>query len=93
MMLRIREINTEKEKLTPLSCIDLKEDNISETFKILKFMRDNNIPISISEGVGDNFDNKIYSIEGIYFEVPNIHISEEERCVECITVDVIETYY
>lgn len=94
MMLRIREYNEEDGSLKLLSVENLKESDISETVKTLNFFKDNNLYISINEnGYGDSSDNPIYSIKYIEFEFPSINISEEERTVSSITVDVIEAVY
>ena len=94
MMLRIREYNKENDSLSLLAVENLKDSDISETIKTLKFFKDNNLNISINrEGIGDNSNNQIYSIENIEFEFPSHHISEEERTCISLNVDVIETYY
>ncbi len=94
MMLRIREYNEENGSLKLLSVVDLKESDISETVKTLNFFKDNNLYISINEeGCGDSVDNPIYYIKYIEFEFPSIKVSEEERTVPSINIDVVEAYY
>lgn len=94
MMLRIREYNEENDSLKLLSVVNLKESNISETVKTLNFFKDNDLFISINEeGFGDSTDNSIYSIKYIEFDFPSIKISEEERTVPSITVDVVKAFY
>ena len=94
MMLRIREYDRQNDSLKLLSVIDLKESDISETVKTLNFFKDNNLYISINKNGGrDSSNNLTYSIEYIEFEFPSIKISEEERTIPTITVDVIETSY
>lgn len=91
MMLRIREYDKENNSLKLLSVEELKDSDISETVKILKFFKDNDLYISINEkGCGDSANNPIYSIEYIEFEFPSINISEEDKIVPRITVDVVE---
>ncbi len=94
MMLRIREYNKETDSLNLLSVIDLKESDISETVKTLKFFKDNNLYISINkDGSGDSSNNPTYSIEYIEFEFPNTHLSLDKQTIPCITIDVIEELY
>ena len=94
MMLRIREYNRENGSLKLLSVENLKESDISETVKTLKFFKDNNLYISINEkGLGDSADNPIYSIEYIEFQFPSSGVSEEDKTVPSITVDVVEASY
>lgn len=94
MMLRIREYDKENASLKLLSVLNLKESDISETVKTLKFFKDNDLYISINEeGFGDLAGNQIYSIEYIEFEFSSIKVSEEDRTVPSITVDVVEAFY
>ena len=94
MILRIRERDDENNKLNVLSVIDLKDSDFTETIKTLKFMKDNNLFISINEnGVADPTDNKVYEILYIEFEFPNIYLPSDERTIPCITIDVTEGFY
>ena len=91
MMLGIREYDKDNNSLKLLSIVDLKESDISETVKTLKFFKDNNLYISIDEECfGDSADNPIYSIKYIEFKFPSSKISEEDKTVPSITVDVVE---
>lgn len=88
-MLRVRKYIESEDTYKLLSCIHLKDSNISETFKILNFMKENEIPLFINDGVADSLTSEECFIEEVCFEVPNIGINEMERTCECIIVDVI----
>lgn len=90
MMLRIRRYNEEEDKYKILSCVYLKDSDISEMFKILEFMRKENISLFINnEGKGDSTTCEECFIDYVNLEFPSISSTEDDKTCECITVDVI----
>lgn len=88
-MLRVRKYIESEDDYKLLSCIHLKDSDISETFKILNFMKENEISLFINDGVTDSLTSEECFIEEVCFEVPSIGINEMERTCESIIVDVI----
>lgn len=85
MNLRIRRYNESENKNELLAVQNLNDSNISETFKILHFMKQNEIPLHITKGIADNDDYE----ECFIYEV-NMEFDEgydEERILPCISID------
>lgn len=89
MMLRIRKYIESEDKYKLLSVTDLKDSNISETFKILQFMKENEIPLFINNDIADSLNSEEYFIDVLGFEVCGSEVPFEEKTSECIIVDVI----
>ena len=85
MQLRIRQWNESENKSKLLAVQNLKDSDISETFKNLYFMKQNEIPLHITKGVADNDD-----YEECFIDEVNMEFDEgcdEERILPCISVD------
>jgi hypothetical protein len=85
MQLRIRQWNESENKNELLAVQNLKDSDVSETFKILHFMKQNEIPLHITKGVADNDDYEEYFIYEINMEFDEG--CDEERILPCISVD------
>ncbi len=85
MQLRIRQWN-ENENISRLLAVHhLNNSDISETFKILHFMKQNEIPLHITKGIADNDD-----YEEVFIYEVNMEFDkgcDEERILPCISVD------
>lgn len=85
MQLRIRQWNESENKSKLLAVQNLNDSDISETFKILHFMKQNEIPLHITKGVTDNDD-----YEEVFIYEVNMEFDEgcyDEKLLPCISVD------
>lgn len=85
MQLRIRQWNESENKSELLAVQTLKDSDISETFKNLHFMQQNEIPLHITKGVADNDD-----YEEVFIYEVNMEFDEgcsDEKLLPCISVD------
>ena len=85
MQLRIRQWNESKKNNKILAVQHLNDSDISETFKILHFMKQNEIPLHIMKGIADNDDYEEFFIYEINMEFDEG--CDEEKLLPCISVD------
>lgn len=84
MQLRIRQWNESENKNKLLAVQTLNDSDISETFKILHFMEQNEIPLHITKGIADD------DYEEVFIYEVNMEFDEvfgDEKLLPCISVD------
>ena len=86
MHLRIRQWNENENRNKLLAVETLKDSDISETFKILYFMKENEIPLHITKGIADNDDYEEVFIYEVNMEFDE-NLNDEEKLIPYISVD------
>lgn len=87
MMLRIRSWDNENDKNKLLAVQKLNDSDISETFKILDYMRQNEIPLRVTHNVADSDEYEEYLICELSMEFDEKF--GEEQLLPCIAVDCV----
>ena len=84
MRIRITQYNKKEDKNKLLTTYNLENSDISETFKILDYMKINEIPLRILFGMIDSDDYEEYWIDEISLQFDS---DKEYSTVPCIVVD------